>query len=120
MSRTTARGLLVSCAIGLLMTVGSGCNRHRARAEGPTPEEQGYLPSDFRAHAEFVTQGIIDWGNQRYIVRVSVPVVEKRTSGPTSSQPASTTASTCSPTTSESRGNSSSSISKSRTARGGF
>jgi hypothetical protein len=68
---------LAACA--LLLVVGAGCNRKVAR--GPTPEEQGYLPSDFRAHIEYVTQGIVDWGNHRYLIRVSVPVVDKTVAG---------------------------------------
>jgi hypothetical protein len=76
-SRSSSRARLCALA-GAALLVALGCRR---RETGPTPEEQGYLPTDFRAHAEYVTHGVVDWGNHRYLCRVSVPVVEKTTAG---------------------------------------
>jgi hypothetical protein len=70
------RSMAVWC---VFIAAGAGCSRKVAR--GPTPEEQGYLPSDFRAHVEFVSQGIVDWGNHRFLCRVSVPLVDKTVAG---------------------------------------
>jgi hypothetical protein len=75
--RRAASGLLSVAALVVLGS--SGCARKAPR--GPTPEEQGYLPSDFRSHVEFVTQGAVDWGNHRYLCRVSVQVVDRTTAG---------------------------------------
>jgi len=80
--RSGRRLLSVAMALAALLSQ-AACRRSTVARDsaGPTPEEQGFLPSDFRAHVEFVTEGAIDWANHRYLARISVPVVEKTTAG---------------------------------------
>lgn len=77
-------GCVVAACLLLVTLGGAACRKARTQAETEAQAlAQGFLPSDFRAHVEFVTEGAVDWGNHRYLARVSVPVVDKTTSGET-------------------------------------